>query len=377
MTTAPQNAAPKNTVLKNAGLKTVLGRVMLTTLVWGSCTLSASAQAPKQCKSAPDMAPSATAATVKIDGKEVKITVGELDASIADELCSARRAWQQQVYDLRSGAVEEMVDRKLLEAEAKSRKLADMKALIQAEMAKVPEPKEAEVKALYEEYKDRMQGAKFDEVKADIASYLKEQAQEARVNELVQGLRGKAGLMVALEPWRVDRGPIEAGPSRGPADAPITIVEFADFECPFCAKGAEVVEEVAKKYPGKVKVVFRDYPLGFHPQAVPAAVAARCAGKQGKFWAAYDALFALDAELPEGAIEKALAEIKGLDMKALKACQASDEIKDAVAADAAVGSAAGVEGTPAFFINGIPLSGAQPLEAFSAIIDRELAKKAK
>lgn len=352
-------------------LSKTIAPLALAATLWGG---AASAGEPA-CKGMAEPDAKAPAASLVIDGKPVKLTVGELDASMSEMLCAARLSWQQQVYSLRADALDELIERRLLEAEAKRRKVASVKALIEAEMAATPAPKEAEIKGLYEEYKDRMEGAEYDEVKGEIGEFLHNQAKEAKVAALVASLKEKAKVQVALEPWRVDRGSLEKGPARGPEAAPITIVEFADYECPFCARGSEVIKQVQKKYPKQVRVIFRDYPLPFHPQAVPAAVAVRCAGKQGKYWEAHDAMFGLDAEISEEAITKTLADIKGLDMKSMATCQADAAIQAEVMADAEAGAAAGVEGTPAFFINGIPLSGAQPLDTFSEIIEQELARK--
>jgi protein-disulfide isomerase len=160
---------------------------------------------------------------------------------------------------------------------------------------------------------------------------------------------------------------------RGEASAPITIVEFADFECPYCSRAAETVEKVRAAYPGKVKLVFRHFPLSFHPKAPKAAEAAACADEQGKFWQMHDALFeGQDLELEA---MKANAQRLGLDAAKFDACLDSGRMAALVKRDQAAGNKAGVTGTPAFFINGVMLSGAQPEEAFHKVIDEELKGK--
>ena len=133
------------------------------------------------------------------------------------------------------------------------------------------------------------------------------------------------------------------------------------------------IDEVMKRYPGKVRLVFRDYPLSFHPNATPAAIAARCAGAQGKFWEMHKVLFRNQSGLTAENFTKWAGELK-LNLEDFAKCSADPAIKAAVDADMQAGSAVGVNGTPAFFINGVSLSGAQPLEAFISTIDAELER---
>jgi protein-disulfide isomerase len=136
------------------------------------------------------------------------------------------------------------------------------------------------------------------------------------------------------------------------------------------------MDQVMKAYPGKVRMVFRDFPLGFHDRAIPAAVAANCAYKQSAetYWKVHDTLMTNQRALQEPDLEKA-ARDAGVDMAAWKKCRTDVAMEEEVRKDLAAGEAAGVTGTPAFFINGVFLNGAQPFERFKAVIDRELAKK--
>ena len=168
---------------------------------------------------------------------------------------------------------------------------------------------------------------------------------------------------------RVD---VAGAPVRGPADAPITIVEWSDFQCPFCARVEETLTRLRQEYSDKIRFVWRDMPLPFHEQAVPAAIAARAAGAQGKFWAMHDRLYA-DRVAPLGRerFEKDAAEL-GLDGKRFGAALDAEAGKSAIDADVLAGTKAGATGTPTFFINGKVLTGAQPYETFKARIDDEL-----
>jgi protein-disulfide isomerase len=168
---------------------------------------------------------------------------------------------------------------------------------------------------------------------------------------------------------RVD---VAGAPARGPADAPITIVEFADFQCPFCARAEETVERLRHDYPNDLRIVWRDMPLPFHQQAMPAAIAARAARAQGKFWAMHDRFYADHlTSLGRERFEKEAAEL-GIEMKRFRAALDADAGKAGVDADALAGAKAGASGTPTFFVNGKAIHGAQSYETFKARIDAEL-----
>lgn len=171
-------------------------------------------------------------------------------------------------------------------------------------------------------------------------------------------------------PVKIDPG---SSPVKGPKDAKVTIIEFSDFQCPYCKRGYQAMEEVLKAYPKDVKVVFKHYPLPFHPQAVPAAKASWAAQQQGKFWEFHSELFENQAQLDD-AFYTATATKLGLDLKKFEADRSSDAADKAVQADYKVGQANGIEGTPGFFVGGVQVEGAQPLENFKKIIDRLLNK---
>jgi protein-disulfide isomerase len=164
-------------------------------------------------------------------------------------------------------------------------------------------------------------------------------------------------------------------PVKGDPNAPITIIEFSDFQCPFCGKFyRETLPQIKEKYidTGKVKLIYRDFPLSFHENAQSAAEAAECANEQGKFWEYHDLLFEKQQDL---SVEnyKQWAEELGLDMEQFNECLDSGKYADEVTNDFSDGQAAGVTGTPAFFINGKKVSGAQPFSVFEQIIEEELS----
>ncbi|MBU2638628.1 MAG: DsbA family protein [Nanoarchaeota archaeon] len=162
-------------------------------------------------------------------------------------------------------------------------------------------------------------------------------------------------------------------PSIGPADAEVTIIEYSDFECPFCQRAEETVKQVLKEYEGRVRLVYKNFPLSFHNNARPAAEAGECANEQGKFWELHEKMFENRLNLKKSDIKEYAEEI-GLDMDRFNSCFDSGKYSDEVDQDIADGAMLSVSGVPAFFINGKPLIGAQPIEEFRKIIGKELAK---
>ncbi len=170
---------------------------------------------------------------------------------------------------------------------------------------------------------------------------------------------------------------VDDDPSIGPKDAPITIIEFSDYQCPFCARAEPAVKRILESYKGKVNFVYRDFPLSFHQYAQKAAEASECADEQGKFWQYHDILFEKQQEWSSGGVSK-LKEYAiglGLDSKKFDECLDSGIYANEVQKDIEDGQNYGVSGTPAFFINGIEVSGAQPFDVFQKIIDSELNKR--
>ncbi len=186
----------------------------------------------------------------------------------------------------------------------------------------------------------------------------------------------------AAEPSKRRRGPdpnkvyevsVGSSPSKGPADAAVTIVEFSDFQCPYCSRVGPTLTKVLEDYPKEVRVVYKHYPLSFHQQALPAAKASAAAGKQGKFWEMHDLIFQNQRNLTPAAF-KSYAEQLGLDVARFEKDFASAAIAAEVEADVTLARSLGVTGTPGLFVNGRFMSGAQPYSAFKAKIDAELKK---
>ena len=164
---------------------------------------------------------------------------------------------------------------------------------------------------------------------------------------------------------------VEVGkaPVRGPENAKITIVAFSDFQCPFCKRGADVLDDLQKKYPNDVKIAFKNLPLPFHPEAKGAAKAALAAGNQGKFWEMHDRLFNAQDGLNEGNYVKIAGDL-GLNIDKFKSDMANAEISKQIEDDMKLAQQLGVQGTPGFFVNGVQVRGARPVEYFEQIISK-------
>ena len=338
----------------------------------GAPSVRADATRPAACGSAPAHGGAEDASRVVAELGDAQLTLGELDRRAGGRAAKLRAQLQKDLYDLRREALDSWVEEHLIARAAKARGLSP-EALVQAEVdAKAPAPTDAEAKAFFEQNRERLPGVSFEEVRGRLVDFMTDRRREARRAEWMEALRAAAGVKTHLPRFRVA---VEAkGPVRGPADAPVTIVAYSDFQCPFCGRAEATVQEVWSHYPGKIRLVFRHFPLPFHEHARPAAAAAVCAAEQGKFWPMHDALFAHQRALGDADVLGYAAAIAGLDVDAFKGCLASPRPKAIIDADVAAGEALGVNGTPAFFINGVELSGAQPFPRWQAIIDEELAR---
>ena len=207
-----------------------------------------------------------------------------------------------------------------------------------------------------------------DAFDANMEQYLKtEKGQEAISN----ALKSYAELLEKREKLaQCEKSPFEIGnsPVKGPADAKITIVEFSDFQCPYCKRGKDNMEQVMKMFPNDVKIVFKQLPLSFHSKAKPAAKAALAAAKQGKFWEMHDLFFDNQGQLGDQYFEDKAKEL-GLDLEKFKADMASPEVDAQIEAESKLAAESGISGTPGFFVNGVAVKGAYPPEHFKGIIE--------
>jgi len=333
---------------------------------------SATGETSKESKSAKKSASPATlapTATVAVIGDKT-ITLLDVDVQAAGALTKVR----QEEYDARRQALETMVNDEVIAREAAARKITKDE-LIKAEVTdKAPEVPQADVDAFYEQNKARFGTQTKEQMAPQIAAMLKGQKMQDAQREYMKGLRKKYGVKTLLEPPRVEVA-VDDDAAKGPAKAPVTIVEFSDYQCPYCSRAEQTVTEVLKKYDGKIRLVYRDYPLGFHQNANVAAQASECAKEQGKFWEMHAAMFSNQQKLAQSDLVETAAGIQGVDKDKFKTCLESGKYSAEVQKDFDDGQKAGVTGTPTFFINGIPIVGARDVNAFAEIIDSELERK--
>jgi protein-disulfide isomerase len=216
------------------------------------------------------------------------------------------------------------------------------------------------------------QGTKFGAVREQIIAQLTTQRRAGARTVVLDEARARHQVTVMIEPFRLDLASSD-DPALGPAGAPVTIVEFSDFQCPYCARARVTVKELTNRYPNRVRLIARDFPLPMHGLAAPMAEAAGCAAEQGGYWPYADALFERYRTLQQEDLPVLAAEL-GLDPHAFRTCLDSGHQVEEVANDVQEGQIAGVTGTPTFFINGRMISGAQPIESFIEIVEEELAE---
>ena len=315
-------------------------------------------------------------ATVVATWEGGQVTYGDLMADIEGQLITARIEYLNSVHGVEKQTLEGKVMEAILELEAKARGFADPDALLKDEVeAKVTPPTEEEAEAFYPVVARQLRGMPYEQAKPQIMAELLRRKQSERFSVYIEELKDKHQVSNALPFPDLPRIPVSADddPFIGAEDAEITIVQFAEYECPYCGRANPAVEQVMKEYEGKVKMVYRDFPLSFHQRAIPAAVAANCAGAQGKYWEMHEVLMGNQSALQDTDLVGYATQI-GLDLDAWSTCRDDPAQVAEVQKDMQDGAKAGVSGTPAFFINGIMLSGAQPFEAFKDIIDRELGQ---
>ncbi len=297
------------------------------------------------------------------------ITEKQLDDKIKPQMAQL----EARMIAVKRQALESMAEDYLLEQAAQKAGIS-LDAYVKKEIDdKAGQATETDAKKFFDEHKlkDRY---KYPEVKDRIIALLNHQRIQDRHKALIDQLRATTPVKILIETPRVAVN--SAGhPTLGPDGAPVTIVEFGDFQCPFCARAEASIKEVRGKYGDKIKLVYMDFPLPIHNHAMDAAKAARCANEQGKFWPYHDALFADQSKLAPADL-KATAKRLGLDTAKFDACFDKGKYEAAVQEDAKYGQQLGVDGTPTFYIDGRSLIGAQPLSQFAELIDDELSHPA-
>ena len=300
-----------------------------------------------------------------------------------DQLPEGVRTQLQKIHQqeevLKKRGLDAFLEQKLLEAEAKKRGVTTTQLVATEVDGKVTDPTPDELNAYYLARQDQLNHP-LDEVREQLQQTLKNlKVQQARQNyakNLLENAKASGEVVVLLRPTRIEVG-FDAARLKGNPNAPVMIVEFSDFSCPYCRQAEATLHEIVSKYQGKVSQAYRDFPLReVHIHAQMAAEASRCAAEQGRFWEYHDLLFAN----PEKQDRDNLlldARVMQLDGKRFDSCLSSGQYKPQIDQDLQEGMRAGIIGTPAFFVNGIFVDGAQPAAVFEQIIDQELSNNQK
>ena len=304
----------------------------------------------------------------KIGGKE--ITEEEL---VGDDKL-AYMDIKKREYDFKIGQLKKLMVERLIGEEAKKANMS-LPDYIKKNITK------GEIKISDSEFKKFVAEKKIpegqinDQLKQRILAFLKEQKNDDMIDAYIAKITKSNPVEVFFSKPKMSID-LKIGDSVvwGNKDAKVTIVEFSDFQCPFCSRGANSVDEIKKKYKGKVKIAFKHFPLPMHPDAKPASEAALCVNAEGgadKFWKYHDMLFKNQDKLDPANLEKFAKDV-GVNVDKFKECFGSKKFASAVEADMQYGEKIGVRSTPTFFINGQLISGAVPIEQFSEVIDESL-----
>jgi predicted DsbA family dithiol-disulfide isomerase/Skp family chaperone for outer membrane proteins len=307
------------------------------------------------------------------------ITQEELDKAAANELqgLETKRlqndaSMAQDKQEILTRALEQLAADKLIEAEAKKLNMTKEQLLDAEVNSNVETPSNEEVEAFYEANKARIPIPK-EQALPQVKQFMVERSRSRYHDTLIARLKKQYGFKSYLEPLRTK---IETAgfPSKGPATAPVTIVEFSDFECPYCGGLFPTLKEVEKNYADKIRIVYRQFPLtNVHPHAEKAAEASLCAFEQQHFWEFHDSMFGNQRELSVADLKQRAVNFQ-LDTAKFNECLDSGRQAAAVQSDVQAGARAGVSGTPAMFINGRLLTGNQPYSEIKNLIDDELQR---
>ena len=303
----------------------------------------------------------ATVAGIPITAREMRNEVGMRDA-----------AMQAQLYRVQRAALESMVARRLIEAEAARQGVA-VDRLTQTETNKrMATVTTEEARAVYESAKDRFAGKAEEDAIASIAESMRQSRIQSARTKWISELRKASDVVVRLEPprARVESGP---NPPAGPTDAPVSIVVFSDYECAFCGRHAATLKRLESKFGKSISIAVRDFPLPIHKRAAKAAEAAACASDQGRFWEMHDWLFANQRSLDPSDFKKAAVTL-GLDASRFAQCLDAGKFAAGVEKERRAGERLGVAGTPATFVNGQLIPGAMAFEEYASVVEDELQR---
>lgn len=306
-------------------------------------------------------------------GDEI-ITYQEITSPIAGEIYEAER----EIYELKLNQLKSQILARLIERDPLSQGVST-EIFVQKYITKNPSVSDLEVDRFIAQR--RVPANRINpEFKQKVKSFMLQQLRATAINQWIEREGKKHGLTINIQPPERPRVEIAINdsPTAGPDNAPITIVEFSDFQCPYCARAVATVKQIQKNYADKVKIVYKQFPLDFHKDAFRASEASLCANEQSTehFWKLHDYMLANPNSLDQTNLIAKATEY-GVNNKQFSQCLESGKYVNQVQQEMQEGRAIGVSSTPIFFVNGITVKGAQPYEVFEELIEEELARVSK
>ena len=304
---------------------------------------------------------------------DVVVTLGDVDAAWNENDAGSQLRMLQQLYDTRRRVLDFVIGNHLIDREATQRGLSRNELLSQELPSRTLPITDQEIELVFERNREALGGRSLEDVRSEIQAAIERQRPTQALQQFMNELRsGADDIVLSLDPPRQRVEVLPDDPAKGPLDAPIVLVEFSDFQCPFCQRATGTLAELVGRYEDQIRFVYKDYPLPSHAQAFKAAEAGNCAHDQGMFWEFHDKMFASQDALDVPALKSYASEL-GLDAASFSACLDEGRYTQRVQQDMQIGQRYGVSSTPTVFINGRPVMGAAPLETFDQIIREELA----
>lgn len=304
---------------------------------------------------------------------DIVVTLGDVDATWNENDAGSQMRMLQQLYDARRRVLDFVIGNHLIEREATARGVSPDELLAQELPSRTLPITDEEVQRVYDRNREALGGQTLEDVRPEIQAAIERQRPTQALQQFMVELRREADdVVLLLDPPRQSVEVLPDDPVRGPVDAPIVLVEFSDFQCPFCERATGTLTELFDRYENQIRFVYKDYPLPSHPDAFKAAEAGNCAHEQGMFWEFHDKMFGSQDALDVPSLNGYASEL-GLDATAFSSCLEEGRYAQRVQQDIQIGQQYGVSSTPTVFINGRPVEGAVPIEAFDQIILEELA----
>lgn len=303
----------------------------------------------------------------------LEITTTDIETPLAGRIYKL----EKKIYDHKKDKLKDLIEMALLEMEAKQKGIP-VQNLVNKILSEGTDVSDLEIENYYSKNREKMTHWKDSEEKLmkKIKDYLRNKKTTQKIEAYTNPLKQKYGVTVSLKPPALPFAEVNVDKNHftGPSDAAVTIVEFSDYKCPSCRRAHKMTKDIKKQYQGKIKWVFKDYPLNRHKGAKEMAAAARCAGEQGKFWEYQDIMFTFEGTVTNTKLKEAARKI-GLDMARFTRSLESKKHISAVEQDIKDAKDVGVSSTPTFIIDGRLSPGNLSPEKFKQMIDDALTKK--